>query len=336
MKVRSIDYKQYLISTQINYTCDYFPQYKEEISGDGVERFLKNSHSKPSFIWEQIKDDIIYSDNGCLIIDKTVLEHKNTTKIQGAYKQWSGSSHDIVMGIGLVNIVYHNPELKRFWTVDCKVWDKDADGKKETTIAKELLIRASDRGIRFSTVLFDGFYATTEIMCYIGLDLGKTFYCNLTSNRNCREKESDQYKQIKDLIWSDQELNNGKIVRLKEVPKRMPVRLFSIATSERRIDTLCTNNTTDMTAKEIQDAYSLRWKVEEFHREIKQTLGISKCQCRKRRSQRNHIINSILGYICLKKLAIKNNITIYMTKKMQLDGYMKNILKHPYWQYEGV
>jgi hypothetical protein len=117
----------------------------------------------------------------------------------------------------------------------------------------------------------------------------------------------------------------------------MTMKLFSIASSDRRIDNLCTNNTDNsITVSVTQEESSIRWKVEQFHREIKQTLGIAKCQCRKNRSQRNHILCSMLSWIYLTKQAVKTSTTIYKIKKKQLDDYMMNVMKHPYWEYEGV
>jgi hypothetical protein len=136
-----------------------------------------------------------------LIIDKTVLEHKNSSNIECAYKQWSGSSHDVVMGIGLINLVYFNPEINKFWILDCKVWDKLIDGKKETTIAHDLLKIAVNRGIEFSTVMFDSFYASSEFLCYIALDLKKIFYTNLPKGRMCEEK--NKKKQTKLNLYSN-------------------------------------------------------------------------------------------------------------------------------------
>jgi Transposase DDE domain len=343
MSVTSKQYKQYLINTQINYTCDHMSEFSN-MSGDAVERFLKGSKLKPSFIWEQVKSEIVLSPKGSLIIDKVVLEHKNTTKIECAYKQWSGSSHAIVMGIGVVNILYYNPELDRYWIIDFRIWDKKVDGKKETELAFELLkLNIKRIGLsNFYSVLFDSFYASGEMLRYIGMDLKKVFYTNLPAGRNCIEVEKltrpdQQYIQIKDLDWTDQELIHGKMIYLKDIPKSMPVKLFSVASSDRRIDNLCTNdidNSTDVTA--AQEESSKRWKVEQFHREIKQTLGIAKCQCRKNRSQRNHILCSMLSWIYLTKQAIKHSTTIYQIKKKQLDDYMLNVMKHPYWEYQGV
>ena len=343
MKVTSQHYKQYLIGTQINYTCDYMSEFTE-FSGDGVERFLKGSKLKPSFIWEQVSGEIVLSSKGSLIIDKVVLEHKGATKIECAYKQWSGSSHAIVMGVGVINLVYYNPELDRFWIIDCRVWDRQVDGKKETELAMELLKLNTKRiGLsNFYSILFDSFYASGEILRYIGMDLRKIFYTNLPAGRNCIEveeliKPDQQYTQIKNLDWTDKELIYGKMIYLKDIPKSMPVKLFSVASSERRIDNLCTNdieNSTDVTV--TQEESSKRWKVEQFHREIKQTLGIAKCQCRKNRSQRNHIICSMLSWVYLTKQAIIHFTTIYQIKKKQLDEYMHSTMKNPYWKYEGV
>ena len=343
MPVTSKQYKQYLINTQINYTCDYMSEFSN-MSGDAVDRFLKGSKLKPSFIWEQVKGEIVLSSKGSLIIDKVVLEHKNTTKIECAYKQWSGSSHAIVMGIGVINILYYNPEVDRYWIIDCRVWDKKVDGKKETQLAFELLKLNTKRVglLSFHSVLFDSFYASGEMLRYIGMDLKKVFYTNLPAGRKCIEvekliKPDQQYSQIKDLDWTGQELIYGKMIYLKDIPKSMPVKLFSVASSERRIDNLCTNdidNSTDITV--TQEESSKRWKVEQFHREIKQTLGIAKCQCRKNRSQRNHIICSMLSWVYLTKQAVKHATTIYQIKKKQLDQYMMSVTKHPHWEYEGV
>ena len=156
-------------------------------------------------------------------------------------------------------------------------------------------------------------------MIYIALTLKKVFYTNLPANRACKEKQEESYKQIKDLIWTEEEREKGKTVFLREVPKCLPVKLYSITSTDRRVDNLCTNNIDDsMTSNKIQEENSKRWKVEEFHREVKQVSGISKCQCRKRRSQRNHIVCSILAWIYMKKQALQNHITIYQLKKKQL------------------
>ena len=39
----------------------------------------------------------------------------------------------------------------------------------------------------------------------------------------------------------------------------------------------------------VKTVCALRWKIEQFHRELKQLTGIESCQCRRAQIQRNHI-----------------------------------------------
>ncbi len=73
----------------------------------------------------------------------------------------------------------------------------------------------------------------------------------------------------------------------------------------------------------------IRWKVEEFHRELKQLTGIESCQCRKARIQRNHIACAILVGLRLKDLAYQTGQTIYQIKYGLLSDYLIQQLKRP-------
>lgn len=73
----------------------------------------------------------------------------------------------------------------------------------------------------------------------------------------------------------------------------------------------------------------IRWKIEEFHREIKQLTGIESCQCRKARLQRNHIACAMLVWVRLKNLAYTTGQTIYQIKHNLLSNYLIQQLKRP-------
>jgi hypothetical protein len=58
---------------------------------------------------------------------------------------------------------------------------------------------------------------------------------------------------------TDQEKINGKTVFLNEVSKCLPVKLYSITSTDRRVDNLCTNKIDDtMTTNKIQEENSKR------------------------------------------------------------------------------
>ena len=79
----------------------------------------------------------------------------------------------------------------------------------------------------------------------------------------------------------------------------------------------------------MQQVCKIRWKIEEFHRELKQLTGIESCQCRKARIQRNHIACAILVWLRLKDIAYKTGQTIYQIKYGLFSSYLIQQLKRP-------
>ncbi|MBD2329777.1 hypothetical protein H6G21_23290 [Alkalinema sp. FACHB-956] len=78
----------------------------------------------------------------------------------------------------------------------------------------------------------------------------------------------------------------------------------------------------------------MRWKIEQFYREVKQTTGIEACQCRKQRIQRNHIQRNhiacaLLVWTRLRQLAEAMGTIVYQLKTRLLSNYLIEQLKSP-------
>jgi hypothetical protein len=84
-----------------------------------------------------------------------------------------------------------------------------------------------------------------------------------------------------------------------------------------------------MSAKDVKDIGALRWKIEQFHRELKQLTGLEKCQCRKRRIQRNHIASAMLAWINLAQAARSIGSTVYQIKHSLLSEYLRREMLQP-------
>jgi hypothetical protein len=74
---------------------------------------------------------------------------------------------------------------------------------------------------------------------------------------------------------------------------------------------------------------AIPWKIEQFHRELKQLTGIESCQCRKDRIQRNTKACAMLVWLRLKGLAYKTYQTVYQLKHGLLSNYLIEQLKRP-------
>ncbi len=89
------------------------------------------------------------------------------------------------------------------------------------------------------------------------------------------------------------ELKQGKLIKIKKFSGAKRVKLFRVTVSTNRTEFIVTNDSYQNSMKVVQQVYNIPWKVEEFHRELKQLTGVESCQCRKGRIQRNHIACAI-------------------------------------------
>ena len=80
------------------------------------------------------------------------------------------------------------------------------------------------RNLPFDTVLMDTWYAVTNLMLCID-SLDKAYYCHLKTNRLVDDTYGkEKYKNIESLKWSDEELECGKIIKIKGFPPTKKVK----------------------------------------------------------------------------------------------------------------
>jgi len=158
MKITTQDYGQFLINGVNNFTATYFSEIVEGLKHDSVSRYLNGSKISSKAVWERVENEIIYSKKGYLLFDDSVIDK------------------------GLVNCVYYNPELDRYWIVDFRIYQPDQDGKKKYEHLQDMMLKAIERNVKFKTVLMDTWYAITSLMQWIN-SLGYKFVCPVRSNR---------------------------------------------------------------------------------------------------------------------------------------------------------
>ncbi len=325
-----LDYCQYLLSSQINYTLTNLADHLETISHDQINRYLRREKLTPRLLWEQVQPVIIQKENSYIIFDDTVIDKRYSEDIELTRRQYSGNEHRVIKGIGLVNCVYFNPEIGQSWVIDYRIYDPEGDGKSKLDHVKDMLQGiVYHKLLPFSTVLMDSWYATNSLMQYIE-GLGKYYYCPLKRNRLVDDTEGrEKYKHIEALEWSESEQEKGKIIKIKAFPKNKKVKLFRVIVSTDKTEFIVTNDFNQDSTDVVQEVCDVRWKIEEFHRELKQLTGIESCQCRKARIQRNHISACMLVWLRLKDMAYKTGQTIYQIKYGLLSNYLIQQLKRP-------
>jgi len=330
MKFTKINYCQYLLSSQTNYTITNLAEHLENVSHDRINRYLRKEKLTPSLLWENVQPSLKKDPDGYIIFDDTVLDKRYSSEIEISRRQYSGNEHRVMEGIGLVSCLYVNSTTQQFWVIDYRIYDPEGDGKTKIIHVEEMLeALVSKKKLAFKTVLMDTWYATNSLMKLID-KLGKIYYCPLKRNRLVDDSSGSlEYQRVDSLSWNETELETGKIIKIKKFPKDKKVKLFRVTISTNRTEFIATNDLSQNSTDAVQEVYGIRWKIEEFHREIKQLTGIESCQCRKGRIQRNHINCSLLVWHRLKELAYQTCQTIYQIKHSLLYDYLKEQLKHP-------
>jgi hypothetical protein len=323
------DYCQFILSSAINYTITYMAEHRPVFSHDAINRYLLQDDVSPSVVWLGVKDGVRQSENACLIFDDTVLDKRHSFKMELVRRQYSGNAHGTIKGIGVVNCVYVNLDTGEHWIIDWRVYNRSEDGKSKLDHVRDMFDDAvAQKKLPFGTVLMDSWYAAKTLMMHIDR-AGKVFYCPLKCNRLVDDSQGKTpYKAVAGLGWYGDEMLRGKRVKIHEFPKDKKVMLFRVV-AKNRMDHVATNDLSQNSSVAVKKMCKVRWKVEQYHREVKQMLGIEKCQCRSARAQKNHIGCVILVWHHMTRLARTLQTNIYALKNKLISDYMKEALKTP-------
>ena len=114
MGVTRLDYCQYLLVSQINYTLTNFADHTDTFSHDAVNRYLAGEKLTPRLVWDNVKEQLETSSEGYVLFDDTVIDKRHSFAIEMVRRQWSGNAKRVIKGIGVVTCVYVNPESDKF------------------------------------------------------------------------------------------------------------------------------------------------------------------------------------------------------------------------------
>jgi len=322
-------YVEYLISTIANYTSTHLAEHLDDVSHDTITDYLRSERLTARGLWELVQGLIVDSPEAFLIVDDSVQDKRYSRFIELVKRQYSGAEHGLVRGIGIVNLVHSSGREGDFYPIDYRIYAPEADGKTKNDHFREMVVRAmSDKRLQAKTILFDTWYASADNLKLIHR-LNLVFFTTLKENRLVSLSKEEGYIHLDQIDWTPERLETGILIKLKEVPFK--VRLFKLVATNGNIDWVITNCPDETLAAHVaQDANDVRWQVEELHRGLKQLTGSEKCQCRKARSQRNHLACCYHAWLSLAVKAKQLNKTLYQVKTDLLHDYLRAELRNPH------
>lgn len=107
--------------------------------------------------------------------------------------------------------------------------------------------------------------------------LHRCYYCPLKDNRLVDDSCGvNPYRHVDSLIWDEYELAHGKTIKIKNFPKMHKVQVFRVVVSTHRTDFVVTNDLSQDSTSGTHQVCGWRWKIEQFHREAKRFIVLSK------------------------------------------------------------
>ena len=298
---------------------------KDELSHDQVTRFLHKNNFSSKELWTFVKPTLkkYQHPEGVLIIDDSIIEKPHTDENQIVAWHFDHAKARNVKGINILSAFAQYEQInlpiayelvtKPLLTQEQK---RNKERRKSNVTKNELFRRlvkqAKANGVEFKYVLADSWYCSKENMEEIN-SINKQFIMGIHSNRlvasSKEDKAKGKYVALTSLPLSE---NEGSLVWLKGVsfPVKLVKRVYKNGDKQRGVLYLV-SNAIELSDASLCDLYQKRWKIEEYHKSIKQNTSISKSPTRKEKSQLNHIYSSLVSYCKLEFLKVSQGINHY-------------------------
>ena len=336
MKTDLLDiYSDYLISQNHHATATGLAaMFDGEISHDQVSRHLRSGEFGSKELWLYVKSDVRRHEQktgGVLLLDDTISEKAYT--VENAVNCWnfSHAKNRHMKGINIVSCLIRYGDIALpigYETVKNDVVYSDIATRKQkrksqiskNDMFRSLIQQAVNNHVLFDYVLADNWFGSKANMTFIHQDLKKHFIIGIKSNRcvalTGRDADSGQYQQVNTLEW-----NNGDAITvyLKDIafPAKLLKKVFTNEDGSTGTLYLITNDLS-IDADRMFEVYQKRWRIEEFHKSIKQNASLSKSPTKTIQTQCNHLFASMVAYCKLELLKVKTAMNHFAIKQKLL------------------
>lgn len=300
------------------------------LSHDQITRFLNRNEYSSKDLWHYVKSDIRQHEQitgGVLIIDDAIEEKPYTDENEIVAWHFSHAKGRSVKGVNILSglIRYGDIALPIAYEVihkdlhfcDIKTKkEKRQSSKTKNQLFRAMIQQAVSNQVLFDYVLADNWFGAKDNMEFVHYDIKRFFVFGIKANRliafSEEERKKGQYHNLNSLNFKDGE---KRIVWLKDVafPVALITKIFKNEDGSTGILHIVTNDL-NSDADRIYEIYQKRWRIEEYHKSIKQNTSLEKSPTKVIRSQKNHIFASIVSYCKLEFLKIRTNLNHFALK----------------------
>lgn len=299
------------------------------LSHDQVSRFLAGEVQTSAKWWQLVKPLVreIEHDAGVLIFDDSIEEKPYTDENAIVCWHFDHSKERNVKGINFLSALYYTGDVSLPVAVQLiaktEAYTDAKSGKAKRRSPKSKneyyreMVRACVRNrLRFRYVLNDSWYASVDNMKLVKTELQRDFVMALKSNRKVAwsldDKAAGRFQPLNTLIPPD-----GTVCELYlegvEFPLLFAKQRFTNEDGSTGTLYLVSSDLT-LTYRTLTTIYQKRWKVEEYHRSLKQNASLAKSPTKTVVTQTNHFFAALYAYVKLEMLKVSTKLNHYAIK----------------------
>ena len=172
--------------------------------------------------------------------------------------------------------------------------------------------------LKYRYILFDKWFGSVENLTFINDILKKKFVCPLKKNRKValtkKDKNEGKYVSIADVDMGD---CSSRLVYLEKYENIVKItkQVSKDGDDDESIYLYLVTNDIDLETDKILEIYKRRWKIEEYHKSLKQNLKIEHSPTKVETSQLNHIYLCVCGFIRLEQLRLNYKMNHFAIKE---------------------
>lgn len=307
-KVTEFQFIDFLIATPSQATAMEAqrtqPDGANPAAHDAYTRLLYRLEPDSDALWVEVQPEVRRTA-GVLVLDDTVLDKPYARKMDLVHHMWSGKHHRVVKGIDLLTLLWTDGD--RHLPCDYRLYDKPHDGQTKNDHFGDLLRVAKERGFVPGCVLFDGWYSSLDNLRRLRA-LGWPWLTRLKANRRVNPDRTGLRAVSECAIAA-----TGTVVHLEGYGF---IKVFCIVAKDGTTEHWATSNL-QMDELERLRLADTSWRIEEYHRGLKQVTNVERCQCRKAVAQRSHIGLALRAFVVVEKWCFRTGVN-WLTAKWQI------------------
>jgi len=299
------------------------------VSHDQISRLLASEKQTSVGWWQLIKPLVrkVEQVSGVLIFDDSVEEKPYTDENEIVCWHYDHSQQRMVKGINFLTALYHVHETSLPVAFELvakteqysdpktgKVRRKSAYTKNEHF--RQMVAVCVQNQISFTYVLADSWYSSADNMKQVKQALHKEVVMVLKSNRKVALSHSDKlagrFQPVNTLVLPEA-MTQAVYLEQLDFPVQLTRQLFTNGDGSIGILYLVSSDMT-LDYLRLTTLYQKRWKVEEYHRSLKQNAALALSPTRTVTTQTNHFFAALYAFVKLEMLKTATNLNHYALK----------------------